>query len=192
MDTYQFVSALVDSLAWPVAAVTALFLLRKPLVTLLGRVKAVKSGDHSIEFAEVLLEAKASAAEIKPPPVVGTGDPDQQVYLWRSSPVDLTPEYFILNAWAAVEEDVFQLAKTLGWEVPKKATAWGIMRRLEGEDIIDGATASVLAKLRHLRNIAAHPSTKEQLDFDQVQEYQWLANRVRGVLKEAERRRKAG
>lgn len=53
MSGFQLVASLVGSLAWPVAVVVAVWVLRRPLAATMGRAKRVEAAGVAVELAEV-------------------------------------------------------------------------------------------------------------------------------------------
>ncbi|GAA1770141.1 hypothetical protein [Nonomuraea bangladeshensis] len=53
MSGFQLVASLVGSLAWPVAVVVAVVVLRRPLAAVMGRAKRLEAAGVAVELAEV-------------------------------------------------------------------------------------------------------------------------------------------
>ncbi|WP_181307452.1 hypothetical protein [Nonomuraea fuscirosea] len=53
MSGFQLVASLVSSLAWPVAVVVAVVVLRRPLAATMGRAKRLEAAGVAVELAEV-------------------------------------------------------------------------------------------------------------------------------------------
>ncbi|MEV0149711.1 MULTISPECIES: hypothetical protein [unclassified Nonomuraea] len=53
MSGFELVASLVGSLAWPVAVVVAVVVLRRPLASAMGRAKRVEAAGMAVELAEV-------------------------------------------------------------------------------------------------------------------------------------------
>ncbi|GGO63131.1 hypothetical protein [Nonomuraea cavernae] len=79
MSGFQLVASLVGSLAWPVAVVVAVWVLRRSLAAALGRAKRVEAAGVAVELAEVeqaresveeeLAQADAEGASLEAPEV---------------------------------------------------------------------------------------------------------------------------
>ena len=67
MDWLQFFSDIVRSLAWPVALLIAIVLLRKPLADLKTLLRKLRYRDFEFEFGEEVRGLKAEVAENLPP-----------------------------------------------------------------------------------------------------------------------------
>ncbi|MDF5756625.1 hypothetical protein [Spongiactinospora sp. TRM90649] len=64
MSTLQFIAALVGSLAWPVALVVAVVVLRRPLSAAFGRLKRVEGAGLALELAEAKQAREAVEGEL--------------------------------------------------------------------------------------------------------------------------------
>ncbi|TMR97559.1 hypothetical protein [Nonomuraea basaltis] len=68
MSGFQLVASLVGSLAWPVAVVVAVVVLRRPLAAVLGRAKRVEAAGVAVELAEVEQARESVEEELAEPP----------------------------------------------------------------------------------------------------------------------------
>ncbi|WP_158558115.1 hypothetical protein [Spongiactinospora gelatinilytica] len=68
MSTLQFIAALVGLLAWPVALVVAVIVLRRPLGAAFGRVKRVEGVGLALELAEAEQAREAVEGELAQQP----------------------------------------------------------------------------------------------------------------------------
>lgn len=59
MDVLTFISELIKSLAWPVAIIILVILLRKPIVELIPLLRRLKYKDLELEFSQEVTELKA-------------------------------------------------------------------------------------------------------------------------------------
>ncbi|MGY8590239.1 hypothetical protein L0935_18570, partial [Paracidovorax citrulli] len=64
MDWLTFISKLIDSIAWPVAAVLLGLIFRKKLAELLPLLRKVKAGPLEAEFEIATKQVLASTAEL--------------------------------------------------------------------------------------------------------------------------------
>jgi hypothetical protein len=73
MDWLQFIAAIVGSVAWPMATVTILFLLRRELLSLIPNLRVLKFKDLSLEFERKLSKAEDVVPQIPESPVKPVG-----------------------------------------------------------------------------------------------------------------------
>ena len=67
MDWLQFLASIIGSLAWPLALVVIVLILRRQLVDILRRLKRLKYGEAEAEFGEKLEEVEEDIAELPTP-----------------------------------------------------------------------------------------------------------------------------
>ena len=94
MDQLTFISNLVEFLAWPIASVLLVFLLRGEIKRLLPYIKRLKAGPLEAEFEREIKELKATAEaqpQLLPPPEGAT--PEKQMLLQL---VQINPSVLVL------------------------------------------------------------------------------------------------
>lgn len=176
MDWKQFSAALVGSLAWPVAIVVVVTLLKTPLVKLIPMVRSLKYKDLHIDLSEKLEEVKDGlAAENK-----GSDKPirlsaaERMLELAR-----LDPRAAVLSAWIDVEYTLTDLAKTVG--VSTNTSIVTVANELLSLGVLSDLEMRTFRDLRRIRNEAAHlPSL---IFFEEAKSMaemcDWLAQRLR-------------
>lgn len=174
MDILTFITKLIDSLAWPVAAIVLIILLRKEIGSIIPFIKKLKVGPVEAEFDREVKElTKETENEI---PAVKTFLPtDRQGKLLQLSQIN--PRSAIIEAWQGIE---FAATKAL----PDKALDFAIkerspnatIRALTKFDVLNKFEISLLYDLRALRNQAVHdeqfdPSHEAVSNFIQLAAY---------------------
>lgn len=87
MGTLDFVAAIVNSLAWPLAAVVIALSFRKKLEALIDKVRRLSWGDKSVELADRLEAVEEKAGALLAPANLETTE-IRRVYLGESFPLD--------------------------------------------------------------------------------------------------------
>jgi hypothetical protein len=154
MDWFGFVANLVDSLAWPIAAIVLVLFLRKPIKNLLPLLQRLKYKELELEFGKRVEEVKdelatelPSDAAILPPGEINA--------LHRLA--ELSPRSVVLEAWRNVELAALEAARSIGGEsFRNKTLTYQAIRLLERTESLDRNVISLLRDLRGLRNEAAH------------------------------------
>ena len=177
MDWKQFFAAIVVALAWPVATVTLVMLLRSPLAKLIPMVRTLKYKDLHIDLSEELQAAKV---------VLDANKPDEKplpTYAPLPGIIELAnidPRAAVLSAWIYVEKALTDLAKKAG--VQTKGTNMTIANELYVLDAIDELAFTTLQNLRRIRNDAVHLTTRE-VTYDEAVAMadmcQWLTHRLK-------------
>lgn len=161
MDWLTFISSVVGSIAWPIAAFAIAFLFRSQLRTLLDRIRKLSVGDKSVDFGELLGEAEADVVTALPtaaPEPASLSLPDPRT----AQLIALSPSAAVVDAWRAVEKDVRDRAHPLALNYSKTATmrlplAFRFAARLLLDaGRITSSTFALLLDLQGLRNAAAH------------------------------------
>ncbi len=159
MDWLTFLSSVIGSIAWPIAAFAIAFLFRSQIRKLLDRLKKLSVGDNSLDFTEKLDEAEADADTALPaalPEPEGLGLPDKRT----AQLIALSPSAAVLDAWRGVETEVRKLANPLVVGIttskPRPLTFRAAVKYLFDAGRITGSTYALLHDLQQLRNAAAH------------------------------------
>jgi hypothetical protein len=149
MNWREFISSIVGALAWPAALFAVLYVLRKPLGTLLTnfRPKQARYRGLEVDFASEVEEAEelAEAAEL---PATGTpiGGPEnapRHAMLVREA-----PRAAVLETWLGVEAEMKRLGEIYGVRPSVHA--------LKAEGAISAELGALIRQLRELRNEAVH------------------------------------
>jgi hypothetical protein len=179
MDGYQFIATLfqsVASLAWPVAALSAVYVFRKELRGLLPQLR-VKHKDWEASFSR-LDQAEREAARLpeaaeQPPPTPEETSKFEQI-------AEVSPRAAILELRAELEEAVKSFAEAVG--MLKGGAPRGLLaltRELRKNELIDSATSALLDDLRVIGNTAAHNADSTITKEDAIR-FRNLAERIVG------------
>lgn len=161
MDWMTFVSSLVGSTAWPLAAFGIAFLFRSQIRKLLDRLKRLSLGENSLDFSEKLDEVEAETDTVVPvaiPEPPGLGLPDRRT----AQLIQLSPSAAVVDAWRSVEQEVRKLAEPWVAQYSTKAhMTYPLPFRAAVKILLDArqitpSTYALLHDLNQLRNSAAH------------------------------------
>lgn len=155
MDWRTFFTAVIESLAWPIAAVVLVMLLRDEIRQLLPFLKRLKAGPLEAEFERNVTELRA-ASDVQPLPAVAEPLTPQRAMLLEL--VEVNPRSAILEAWRGVENEALRVIDRRGMYVrPKEANSPNaVIRTLAKENVLSSDEVALFHDLRALRNLAAH------------------------------------
>ncbi|WP_280549926.1 hypothetical protein [Halomonas sp. 11-S5] len=159
MTFLEFFASIIGSLAWPVATVVFVVLLKKPVTELVPLLRKLKYKELELEFAEGLNELKPPAEQLQVQGSKGSGSELERL-------AEVSPRAAIIEAWLQVEAEAARVAASF-WtgsnrEVFRNYAKLGDY--LEQCKVLNSRQAQNFRKLRELRNKAAH---YEKLEIDQ-------------------------
>lgn len=181
MDLLTFISEITDSLVWPIVAVVALFLLKKPLSELIPLLRKLKWKDFEAEFGREIegLRSRVNQALPEVPGVVPSEPTIGLIVQKFSQLAELSPRSVVLEAWKEVESEALQTAQRneipLNYYRPLSPVVIG--RALTQGEILEENQLEIFNILRTLRNKVAHA---EEFAFskDDALEYADMADRL--------------
>lgn len=186
MDVLTFISEIIKALAWPLAVVTLVFLLRRPVIEVFPLLRRLKYKDIELEFAQELsqLEAEVRAIAEK------KGEEAPSITSTSSNLLNLvsySARAAIMEAWLEVESSSIAVASSFWGQPPNNVLK--SMPKL-GEyllqcNVIDENQLIVFNKLRQLRNKAAHAQDLE-LSEDDARSYVILASDLAKHIRNAQ------
>lgn len=175
MDVLTFISELTKALAWPLALVILVILLRKPIIEVFPSLRRLKYKEIEVEFAQEVSELKAEVEAI----AEEKGEEAPSIISTSSNLLNLvsySTRAAIMEAWLEVESSSVSVASSFWGQPPNN-----IVRNMPklGEylfqcKVIDENQLSVFNKLRQLRNKAVHAQDLE-LSEDDAKSYVVLA-----------------
>lgn len=156
MDKLTFISNIVSSMAWPIAVVIIIFILKAPIVELLRNIKRFRFKDAELDFERKLTELKEEEPRS-----------NKQIDLTESQLklAKLSPRGAILEAWLELEETLAcaaeeeGVAKTRpggvsGKPVPLDSSTFAKLLTESGR--LSASSYDRFQKLRKIRNRAVH------------------------------------
>ncbi|MER9963453.1 hypothetical protein NKJ72_21370 [Mesorhizobium sp. M0045] len=175
LDYLTIGANVIGSIAWPVAIVVVVFVFRKPLVRLVGRVRAVSGpGGVGATFGEQLEEAKEIAQDV---PSFAQVAPAEET---KNDPfLELAqkfPEAAILNAYQELEKQFVDSKTGRRWPIPPVYMFRGLeIENVNGEDIAD-----LFVKIRNTRNAAVH--SRQPITVGEALEFRKLVQTLIAVI----------
>lgn len=177
MTWLAFIAELVKALAWPVATLVIIIILRKPLLALLPLLTKFKWKDFEFEFGKQIAEAQAEAST-KLPPTTQTAKASLAAGPLHAL-VQTSPRAAVLEAW--IQVDSAARAAVARHELPQPVQAYvstpKLVSVLQSAKLIAPEQAGLVYDLRALRNQAAH-APDFALTNEAAQNYVELAGRL--------------
>jgi len=176
MDWLTFVSKLIDSLAWPLAALVLGLVFRRKLLDLIPAIRKFKAGPLEAEFELAAKEIRVSAAEVsaKSEATKG-GEPESQREEGRKEIVESLlsarsdPAGMILEGWSKVDGELFRLGHQLGDIVDPLTSTAKVYESVMSSGVLPFETTRLVRELRDLRNKVAHvkvvPTSEAAQDY---------------------------
>lgn len=156
MDLLSFASKVIESLAWPIAAVVLVVLLRKEIGKLAPFLKKLKAGPLEAEFERDVRALQESTAE--PEKVEGAKPTDVATKNFLLQLAELHPRSAILESWVRVEAAARTLlaSKAIPISKPSYLPAARLAEPLAQHEFITQGQVTLFHELRRLRNEVAH------------------------------------
>jgi hypothetical protein len=175
MGWLDFISNVIQALAWPAAIVALVVVLRVPLGELIGGVRTLRYKEWQADFGMAVdhVEELAKEAELPGVPVDERGRREPTVpALARKE-----PRAAVIESWLLVESELSRLARRHGLD--------GSVSALVVSGLITREVGAIIRDLRELRYRAVH-----DLDFrisqDEAEKYAELAQRTSEALRMAD------
>ncbi|MDE2903019.1 MAG: hypothetical protein OXP73_08310 [Chloroflexota bacterium] len=150
MSFLEFLSDVIGATAWPLLAGFAIFIFRRPIISVIESLKRVTYKDFAIEFGPKLKEVQEGASKkIETPPQI-----DRDVLEVSS----VNPRGAIIDAWITVKRAIVEVARKRGMSIDpaQRRSIVRLERSLLEAEVLDQALGSMLRDLRSTRNAAAH------------------------------------
>src|SRR5262245_59310060 len=186
MDRLEFSASVIRSLAWPIAVIGGMLILRKEISFLLLSIKEFILSIKELRLlgvkakvAKGLKEAKEKAEKI----TVSGAKPKIEPPLAS----DL-PDEDVIDAFKKIEETLAEIRPLLD-EPSNLRTFRSIVEKLERESYIETAVSQLFNSLREARNAAAQ--SEDSLSAEDAREYQQQAQLLNNVFKAALKRLQA-
>ncbi len=159
MDWLTFISKIIESSIWPVAAIIIIFIVKDSLPLLFKQIKQLKYKDLLIDFSS---EIDSLKAEVKKVPIFSSDfeQKDNERYENLKELSKLSPRAVLLESWIKVEKSFKNLCDRHKDKIP---TSGGYrkpmpIKALEVEDVVKSEVVTLFNKLRYVRNQAIHAS----------------------------------
>ena len=172
MDYLEFIAKLVDSVTWPIAAIVALRILKKPLSELVPLIRRLRFHDIEVDFHDRISGAEKQVAAFADP---SKAPPASQELLAAAA---VAPRDAIIIAWINILEAQVRLARRHDID-PSTRQRYGrsFERILARREVIDPRLAGLITELRMIRNQAAHEANL-RLNEEDAKRYVALSQQV--------------
>jgi hypothetical protein len=193
VDCLTFISELLKSVAWPVAVVAIVFLLRKHVNDLIPLLRKLKYKEFELEFGKEVKEIEAAVAEAIPPSSTTRttttttagmsarpGEPTMEERALELARI--SPRAAIFEAWRDIEIAALDLARRKQIPTPPNAQVLGVIRALVRANLLDDKMHEVIENLRSLRNKAVHHADFE-VSVNATEDFVRSASRVAQYLR---------
>lgn len=184
----SYVADLISALAWPVAFVWFVQKYGNDVKDLILRLSKVKIGNAEAEFtlglnaAEELANGTPLVEASKDLPEESVDFSKRMAQLERIA--DVSPRAAIMESWLLIEEAAGKAGFVQGASVPR-INSLLFIEWLVREGKIDKSTASLVNRMRNLRNKASHLSEFE-LTKDEAERYLKIAVQISLLIIEPE------
>lgn len=181
MDKLTFVSSVIESVAWPIAAAFVAISLRDEIRKLLSRTKRIKYNETEFEFNEEIKAASEEASKTFPEARSVRVENNKSIELAR-----LSPRGAILEAWLGVEEALNGYSSRHGLDVDDRRpfTLQNIAFHNADYHKLGRGVVDMLKRLRKIRNDAVHLRDVD-IELESAIEFIALSNRVISRIEEA-------
>ncbi|WP_305074374.1 DUF4145 domain-containing protein [Propionivibrio sp.] len=158
MDWLQFVSGLISSIAWPLVALTFLFMFRTELAKIVQRLAHLKYKDLELDFDKVKQQAEGLHLEVAQEPAIIESPVFTSLEDQILDAVESAPSAAILLAWSGLETAVAAAVSRLAGS-PDSASHRSIVHNIEmliRNGRLSKKHGKLLQEMRTLRNKIAH------------------------------------
>ncbi|NHN37199.1 hypothetical protein G8764_07850 [Pseudomaricurvus alcaniphilus] len=182
MDKLTFVSEIVKAIAWPVSAVIAMLILRKPIVELVPLMKKIKYKEIELEFSRDLMNLKAEVQLSSTKEMIKEEDIERDARM--QNVLSLSTRSAIMEAWLELEASAIEAAVSLWDDSPTNAlrNMHIIGESLVRNGVLDSQQLKIFNKLRELRNKSAHVAELYLSESD-AKEYIKMARNLSSHIK---------
>jgi hypothetical protein len=188
MDWLQFIVEMTKALAWPLAVILVIGLLRRPISGLISLIRKVRYGDFEINFEK---EIRVAATLAKSLPAtcteqaVGSRTSNRAKLLQLAK---LSPSAAISAAWIRVEQALAEAGRRHNLfreNQPATGNPVFIARALALRHGADWTAYEIFTHLRRLRNAAVHQSAGVQITEAEAIEFINLSEQLASLLERA-------
>lgn len=170
MNALEFISKIIEAVAWPLSIVILALLLRNPIKSLIPLLSKVKYGDVELEFGKGItkLSEKVNLELFD----IKSKDETKALRDRTMSIIKISPKAAVIEVWRAVETVIVEISTKnkldLDRELLKKPIK--LAERLLKEKLIDETQYNIIQDMRILRNKVVHYE-KEQITAENAIEY---------------------
>jgi hypothetical protein len=165
MNTATFIVEAIKALAWPVATVVAVVLLRRSLATVIPGLKRLKVKGVEMEFEREVSALKAESGKLLPP----KAETEVETTGRFLRLVVISPRAAVLEAWRQLESAAVASLAFRGELQPQdRTTLVNLIESLRKSAILNEDQRILFNGLRALRNLAVHGEIGQDSAVDYV------------------------
>jgi len=193
MDWPSFTSSIVASLAWPITVVAIIFILRRPVSSLILSIRRIHGRGYTIDFGEEVESLDQQLDEAIPTFVEQLGEVPRE-RTGRTTREQLERYYSIamddartavVSGWLLIEESVRDLAQRKRLGIRHYASTFQILKQLVKQKIISREVFNSINQARNLRNEAIY-MTDFHISTTDARNYMALADKISSYLRSIE------
>ena len=183
MGWKQFFASVVGSLAWPVAAITIVYIFKNQLRSLIGHIRKIGAGGVNVELSEKVEEAVDAGEVVQAekgliaPDVVGL-DPTL-LQLGKTF-----PEAALIQSLKELEALILQIRERMPG-ARRSRNLYEVLKALEKQQFIPQSAVALFQSLREARNAAAHGKGEEALSSSEALDLIRQIKLLQEVLRQA-------
>ncbi|WP_018863989.1 hypothetical protein [Thioalkalivibrio sp. ARh3] len=175
MDVLTFIAEFIKAIAWPLAFVFAVYLLKAPLTSLIPLMQRVKFKDLEVSFGQEVAALKEEAEESLGPAHAPLKVSPKVVKL-----AEVSPRAAVLEAWLDVEFTALEAAERRGVELEarQKSSPMAVIGALYRAGLVDDGTQNMFRNLFALRSHAIHDYDHGDLNAEGAVNYADMCARL--------------
>jgi hypothetical protein len=184
LNTLEFISSIIKSIAWPVVVLIIVILLRRAITGRLSGLTKITYNNLEMDFEQKIeeLESKIEESEISD---VETVEVDNQLQKIKTV-AEVSPNAAVTMAWSQVEQELKStiMRLSISPDYPPYNSFRKNLILLKEHELINHSTENTILELMKLRNTAvhAHPNEKGISFLDAIKYYE-LSTKVISILK---------
>lgn len=187
MNKLEFISSIINSIAWPAALIVIILFLKQPLINILSNLNKLTYNNLEMDFTNKLEEIETSLEESQLAESISPiNSKDKEII----AVAQISPAASITMSWSMVEEEIMNTIKRIAIspDYPPYNSPLKNIQLLKDTGTIDLDTLNSLNELRELRNKAAHGHlSTEGITYMEAIKYHNLSKRVIMILKSINR-----
>jgi hypothetical protein len=187
MDVYSFISAIIDSLVWPVVILVVFFVLKKPLSQLLLGLNKLRYNNLELDFGmelaklEKTLEKQINTKEIN---IKSEIKDEKEIEI--KAVAEINPSRAISMAWSMVEQEIVTTINRLAISpnFPAYNSILTNINLLLDNNLVDEHTYAAINEFRVIRNKVSRSYGREQKTYLEAIKYYEIAVKFINHLKQ--------
>jgi len=171
---------LLDVVVWPLVVLVAMFIFRRALTKLIGRLKSFESNNNKLVFDQEIQQFEQMVVNFEPVENDETASND-----WKAKMLEvakISPRAAIIEAWTSIELACIEAGMRSGTVGPQRFYPKMLEDFLYKTEGFDGNKISQIMKMRQLRNTVVH-GRDQDFDYIDSEKYIDLADKVLRAVK---------